>query len=567
MLIDNISVFLVLEQNRTPFIDMLLTLAIGLHRLPEVFTIQDYDEKVKTLIQCLLHIQSIETNAMDRVKILEIVLRFPMSPVVASQCTNEYVEAMLRMLESGPLLQLHGITFFCSFVATVDVQLFLPFLQRPANRRRLNTAIATIFSSCQNRKLLDATMELVQLLNGVLEEKLRPEACVSLRSPIGDFSLEAHFQESPDKPFLLPFNIALQESVRFLAMNVVTSDHLSLPLKLSPSFLFTEEYTEMSENTLKWAFTRFNSTKHDALQLVLRTALCLFPQHVPSVQLTEFPIAPSPTQEVGIGSTGMKSNKERIATCTLFGLFVGWIDVELNASVKETLESFVHLLVLYVLEHTMMQTKETTDSLPNRTYSSDSELLLLGPPLYSSGVVLVSHLEEFSISVFLDAVAALLYDGQVDARCFVKHFFRMWWNQTCELFQDPVMAFCRVSGFLDTLLMAMVRYAATERWQFRVALCDLFEDFLSYLPAVWSERVVTILIRVVFDTVKVGLRLLVYDRLFRKTRIGWWSPFSPICSNAFSSSTLASSWRVFPPFRRSDGFRRLRLPIHESSAR
>lgn len=63
MLIDNISVFLVLEQNRTPFIDMLLTLAIGLHRLPEVFTIQDYDEKVKTLIQCLLHIQSIETNA------------------------------------------------------------------------------------------------------------------------------------------------------------------------------------------------------------------------------------------------------------------------------------------------------------------------------------------------------------------------------------------------------------------------------------------------------------------------------------------------------------------------
>lgn len=129
------------------------------------------------------------------------------------------------------------------------------------------------------------------------------------------------------------------------------------------------------------------------------------------------------------------------------------------------------------------------------------------------------------------------------------------------------MAFCRVSGFLDTLLMAMVRYAATERWQFRVALCDLFEDFLSYLPAVWSERVVTILIRVVFDTVKVGLRLLVYDRLFRKTRIGWWSPFSPIFSNAFSSSTLASSWRVFPPFRRSDGFRRLRLPIHESSAR
>ena len=262
-----------------------------------------------------------------------------------------------------------------------------------------------------------------------------------------------------------------------------------------------------------------------------------------------------------------KSNKERIATCTLFGLFVGWIDVELNASVKETLESFVHLLVLYVLEHTMMQTKEATDSLPNRTYSSDSELLLLGPPLYSSGIVLVSHLEEFSISVFLDAVAALLYDGQVDARCFVKHFFRMWWNQTCELFQDPVMAFCRVSGFLDTLLMAMVRYAATERWQFRVALCDLFEDFLSYLPAVWSERVVTILIRVVFDTVKVGLRLLVYDRLFRKTRIGWWSPFSPIFSNAFSSSTLASSWRVFPPFRRSDGFRRLRLPIHESSAR
>ena len=267
------------------------------------------------------------------------------------------------------------------------------------------------------------------------------------------------------------------------------------------------------------------------------------------------------------GSTGTKSNKERIATCTLFGLFVGWIDVELNASVKETLESFVHLLVLYVLEHTMMQTKETTDSLPNRTYSSDSELLLLGPPLYSSGIVLVSHLEEFSISVFLDAVAALLYDGQVDARCFVKHFFRMWWNQTCELFQDPVMAFCRVSGFLDTLLMAMVRYAATERWQFRVALCDLFEDFLSYLPAVWSERVVTILIRVVFDTVKVGLRLLVYDRLFRKTRIGWWNPFSLICSNAFSSSTLASSWRVFPPFRRSDGFRRLRLPIHESSAR
>ena len=567
MLIDNLSVFLVLEQDRTRFIHMLLTLASGLHRLPEVFTIQNYDEKVKTLIQCLLHIQSIETSALNRMKILEVVLRFPVSPVIASQCTSEYVEAMLRMLESGQLLQLHGVTFFCSFVSSVDLQLFLPLLQCPANRRRLNTAIATVFSSCQNRELLDATMELVRLLNGVLEDKLRPEVCVPLCSPTDlEFSLEASFQDSPGKPFLLPFDVAVQESVRFLAVNVVSAERLPLPMSLSPSYLFTEEYAEMSGNTLKWAYNRFNSTKHDALQLVLRTALCLFPQHVPSVQLNGFPETSSPQREVGIGSTSTKSDKERVATCTLFGLFVGWIDGELNASVKEALESFVHFLVLYVLEHTMIQTKETTESLPNKTYSPDLELSLLGPPLYSSGIVFASFPEEYSVTVFLDAVAALMYDGQIDARRFAKHLFRMWWEQTCELLQDPVLAFCRVSGFLDTLLVAMVRYAATERWQFRVALCDLFEDFLSYLPAVWSERVVTVLIRVVFDTVKVSFKTSIHSRWCRRTRTVLRSPSFPICFNGFSSSTLTSNWRASPPFRLSDALRSSCLPTHETSA-
>lgn len=542
MLIDNLSIFLVLEQNRTLFVDMLLTLASGLHRIPEVFTIQGYDEKVKTLIRCLLHIQSIEANAMNRMKILEVILRFPVSPVTASQCMNEYVEAMLRMLESVQFLQLHGMTFFCSFVSSIDLQLFLPILQCPVNRRRLTNAIATVFSSCQNQALLDATMELVRLLHGVLEEELSPEVCTRLCSPIKrEFSLETHFQESPDTPFLLPFDIALQESVRFLAMNVVSKDQVPLPMKLSPSYLFTEEYAEMSGNTLKWAYNRFNSTKHDALQLVIRTALCLFPEHIPSLQVNGFLEASSPPQEVGIGSTNIKSDKELMATCTLFGLFVGWIDAELNASVKEKLESFIHLLVLFVLEHTMIQTKEVADPLPNKTYSSDLELSLLGSPLYSSGIVFVSSSEEYGISVFLDAVAALLYDGQSDARRFVKDLFRLWWNQTCKLFQDPVLAFCRVSGFLDTLLMSMVRYATTERWQFRVALCDLFEDFVSYLPAVWSERVVGTLIRVVFDTVKVRFQTWVNGRLYRRMRTVRRSPSSPICSSGFSSSTLTSS--------------------------
>ena len=80
MLLDSLTCCLVIKKNRQNYVDMLMSLAIGLQRISEVLLYQDYEVKLKTLIQCLINVHEIESDPLTRIKMNIVILKFPISP-------------------------------------------------------------------------------------------------------------------------------------------------------------------------------------------------------------------------------------------------------------------------------------------------------------------------------------------------------------------------------------------------------------------------------------------------------------------------------------------------------
>ena len=180
MLLDSLTCCLVIKKNRQNYVDMLLSMAVGLQRTTEVLLYPDYEIKVKTLVQCLISVHEIESDPLTRIKMNIVILKFPVSPLMAAECMKEYVEALLRLFESWTPYQVYGAELFTSLIRHIDLQLLLPVLALPVNCQRLNNAITLILAESQDSQLIDATMELVSSLRGVLNLELKADVSIPI---------------------------------------------------------------------------------------------------------------------------------------------------------------------------------------------------------------------------------------------------------------------------------------------------------------------------------------------------------------------------------------------------
>ena len=541
MLLDSLTCCLVIKKNRQNYVDMLLSMAVGLQRTTEVLLYPDYEIKVKTLVQCLISVHEIESDPLTRIKMNIVILKFPVSPLMAAECMKEYVEALLRLFESWTPYQVYGAELFTSLIRHIDLQLLLPVLALPVNCQRLNNAITLILAESQDSQLIYATMELVSSLRGVLNLELKADVSIPIsRQAMDSISISLNFKEAPEQSVSIPIDVTIQESVQFIAANLISKDYKPLSVKVAPSYVFMKGFPELAGNSLIYARKQLKERKIDAYNILQYSQVFeITPQPLSGVDLRLLP--PSETVATWDLEPVIPTKKLRISVCTLFGTMLGYMDADLHDKAVEAINRLCDILVLFIMQHTAQQSTDIPIS-SDTMYSTELKNSLFGPPLHPSGIGLVIPKDEAIISVFLDVIAALLSDGKEESCSCLKYFFNLFWTKSLQLVQDPFWTFCRCSSFFDKFFLAMSHYAFTESWRFRLALCDICEDITSYLPAVWSEHIISVLVRFVFATVKVRETIFIHCRSCQKMHSSPINQFYIVFFNVFFISISGLNW-------------------------
>lgn len=221
----------------------------------------------------------------------------------------------------------------------------------------------------------------------------------------------------------------------------------------------------------------------------------------------------------------------RLGTCVVYGLLLGCLDVDLQKEADILLKSIGKALALSILKHTREQPEITnqnnqnnpisfllssiipSSSSPSSSFSSSSSpksmLETSSATLFCpSGLVLTLDNEDNTITILVNAIAALLSDSHIETRTLACTLLRTTYNAMQELIgeksslESSINTFCRMSAFYDVLLSTLVGHLQDEPWSYSIGLFYLCDDLLSYVNPIWKRRILPVIIPVLFQSIQ-----------------------------------------------------------------